>query len=152
DRIYEQALVDGKLQPDPTLRVGGSGQVDPAIARLIAIGRAIEARNRAEEAAASATTAPETAIPDTVAPPPSQAAVTSITIQFATPDPMTFDASLSTVRQVAGIRGVSVTSTAMGGTSVMRVSYAGELSALASELRARGFAVREGAGALAISR
>ena len=152
DRIYEQALADGKLQPDPTLRLGGSGQVDPAIARLIQIGRAIEARNREEEAAASASVTPEAASPSVATPPPSQVAVTNITIQFATPDPMTFDASLSSVRQVAGISGVSVTSTAMGGTSVMRVSYAGDLSALAGELRARGFAVREGAGALAISR
>jgi hypothetical protein len=152
DRIYEQALVDGKLQPDPTLRLGGSGQVDPAIARLIAIGRAIEARNRAEEAAGTAGIAPEAVLPNAATPAPAQVAVSNITIQFATPDPLTFDASLSSVRQVAGIRGVSVTSTAMGGTSVMRVSYAGDLSTLAGELRARGFAVREGAGALAISR
>jgi len=152
DRIYEQALVDGKLMPDPTLRVGGSGQVDPAIARLIQIGRAIEARNLAEAEAAAASNAPEAVLPGTETPAPTQVAVRNITIQFATPDPLTFDASLSTVRQVAGIRGVSVTSTAMGGTSVMRVGYAGELSTLAEELRALGFAVREGAGALAISR
>ncbi|MEM1050574.1 MAG: heavy-metal-associated domain-containing protein [Pseudomonadota bacterium] len=152
DRIYEQALVDGKLQPDPTLRVGGSGQVDPAIARLIEIGRAIEARNRAEEAAAaSAAIPPDTVLPGT-SPTPVPASVRRFTVQFASPDPLTFDANLSTVRQVAGVRGVSVTSTAIGGTSVMQVSYAGELSALAGELRARGFAVREGANAIAISR
>ncbi|WP_298303916.1 heavy-metal-associated domain-containing protein [uncultured Erythrobacter sp.] len=150
DRIYEQALVDGKLMPDPTLRVGGSGQVDPAIARLIQIGRAIEARNRAEANAAATTAAPDAALPGTETPAP--VAVNSYVIQFATPDPATFDASLSTVRQVAGVRGVSVTSTAMGGTSVMQVGYAGELSALAAELRGRGFTVREGANALAISR
>ena len=153
DRIYEQALVEGKLQPDPTLRLGGSGQVDPALARLIEIGRAIEARNRAqEEAASAASIAAETVLPDASTPTPQPATVSTITIQFATPDPVTFDASLSSVRQIAGIRGVTVTSTAMGGTSVMSVGYAGEQSALAAELRARGFAVREGAGALAISR
>ncbi|MEP1422053.1 MAG: heavy-metal-associated domain-containing protein [Erythrobacter sp.] len=152
DRIYEQALVDGKLQPDPTLRVGGSGQVDPAIARLIEIGRAIEARDRAQEQATAAAISPETPRPNTQTPVPTTAALNSFTIQFATPDPMSFDANLSSVRQVPGIRGVSVTSTAMGGTSVMRVSFAGELSALAAELRSRGFAVNEGANALAISR
>lgn len=153
DRIYEQALVDGKLQPDPTLRIGGAGEVDPAIARLIEMGQAIRARDRAQREAASAASNPEqttqsaTQTPDTPV-----ETVRTFTVQFATPDPMTFDASLSSVRQVPGIRGVAVTSTAMGGTSVMRVSFAGEISALAAQLRSRGFAVNEGANALAISR
>ena len=73
-------------------------------------------------------------------------------VQFSTPDPMTFDSTLSTMRQVPGVRGLAVTSTAMGGTSVMSVSYGGDLSALAAALRERGFAVREGNNALAISR
>ena len=47
---------------------------------------------------------------------------------------------------------VSVTSTAIGGTSVMSVSYAGSLEDLAAALEARGFSVRRGANALAISR
>lgn len=152
DRIYEQALVDGKLQPDPTLRLGGSGQVDPAIARLIEIGRAIEARNAAVEAAENAVITPETVLASPDTPAPAAVEVRNFTVQFATPDPGAFDASLTAIRQVPGTRGVSVTSTAMGGTSVMQVSYAGDLAALAAELRARGFAVREGSNALAISR
>jgi hypothetical protein len=47
---------------------------------------------------------------------------------------------------------VGVTSTAIGGTSVMAVSYAGTLEELAGTLEARGFSVRRGANALAISR
>lgn len=152
DRVYEQALADGKLQPDPTLRVGGSGRVDPAIARLIEIGRAIEARNSAQNAAANASAAPATAAANPDTPAPAAAEVRAITVQFATPDPGAFDASLIAVRQVPGVSGVAVTSTAMGGTSVMRASFAGDLSTLAAELRARGFTVREGANALAISR
>ncbi len=151
DRIYEQALVDGQLQPDPTLRLGGSGQVDPAIARLIEIGRSIRARDQAVAAAASAASAAPVAAPSAQAE-QAPAIVRSFTVQFATPDAMTFDATLSTVRQVSGVRGLAVTSTAMGGTSVMSVSYGGEISALAAALRARGFTVREGASALAISR
>lgn len=153
DRAYEQALVDGKLQPDPTLRIGGSSQIDPAIARLIEIGRAIRASDRAQrDAASAASNAEQTTQSTTQTPDTPVETVRSFTVQFATPDPMTFDASLSSVRQVPGVRGVAVTSTAMGGTSVMRVSFAGELSALASQLRSRGFAVNEGANALAISR
>lgn len=151
DQIYEQALVDGKLQPDPTLRLGGSGQVDPAIARLIEIGRAIEARNRAAAAAAANATVPDAQIP-TEQPAQAPAVVRAYAVQFATPDPASFDASLAAMRSVPGVRAVAVTSTAMGGTSVMSVSYGGEISSLAAALRERGFAVREGANALAISR
>lgn len=149
DRIYEQALVDGKLQPDPTLRVGGSGKVDPAIARLIEIGRAIEARNAAQEAAS---VAPEAVLPSPDVPVAAPVTVRQIVVQFATPDPGAFDASLIAVRQVPGVQSVAVTSTAMGGTSVMQASFAGDVATLAAALRARGFTVREGANALAISR
>ncbi|UAB77555.1 heavy-metal-associated domain-containing protein [Erythrobacter sp. SCSIO 43205] len=152
DRIYEQALADGKLQPDPTLRLGGSGEVDPAIARLIEIGRAVRARNAAQEAAANATITPEAVIEGPETPAPAPIAVRQITVQFATPDPGSFDASLIAVRQVPGVQGVAVTSTAMGGTSVMQASFAGDVATLAAALRARGFNVREGANALAISR
>lgn len=154
DRIYEQALVEGKLQPDPTLRLGGSGQVDPAIARLIEIGRQIQARDRAIAAAAATSGTGEVPAGGSPEGQPAQAPaiVRAYAVQFATPDAMSFDATLSTMRQVPGVRGVAVTSTAMGGTSVMSVSYGGELSALSAALRERGFTVREGSGAIAISR
>lgn len=154
DTIYEQALVDGKLQPDPTLRIGG-GSADPAIARLIQIGRQIQARERATAAAtaggaaAAAASTPDAAAPE---PAPTPETVRSFAVQFATPDAMAFDATLSTMRQVPGVRGVAVTSTAMGGTSVMSVSFGGDIGELAAALRARGFAVSEGSNALAISR
>lgn len=155
DAIYEQALVEGKLQPDPTLRVAGGGEADPAIQRLIQIGRAIQAReNAAAAAVASANADPGTTAVTTPTAQPTQApaVVRAFAVQFATPDAMAFDATLSTMRQVPGVRGVAVTSTAMGGTSVMSVSYGGDLSGLAAALRSRGFAVNEGANALAISR
>ncbi|MFU7529146.1 heavy-metal-associated domain-containing protein [Qipengyuania sp. ASV99] len=152
DGIYEQALASGKLQPDPTLRLGGSGEVDPAIARLIEIGRAIRARDSAAAAQASAAaTGPAVDVPAAQAT-QAPAIVRSIVVQFATPDAITFDAALSSVRQVPGVRALAVTSTAMGGTSVMSVSYGGEIGQLAAALRERGYNVREGASALAISR
>lgn len=152
DAIFSQALADGKLQPDPTLRVGGSSAVDPAIARLIEIGRAIRAREAA--LAAGNQPGPEgqsITPPEAIAAPPAMA-VSNIVVQFTTPDPLSFDAALSGVRGTPGVRSLSVTSTAMGGTSVMSVSYAGSLEELAGALRARGFAVRQGSNALAISR
>lgn len=149
DGVFTAALVSGKLRPDPTLRLGTGGEVDPAIQRLIEIGRAIEAR---EAAAAAAGAAPRIAAQPVTGTSPGEAAVRAITVQFATPDAAAFDGALGTVRGAAGVRGVGVTSTAIGGTSVMSVSYAGTLEELAAALEARGFAVRRGANALAISR
>jgi hypothetical protein len=83
---------------------------------------------------------------------PGEAPLRSITVQFATPDAAAFDGALGAVRGTGGVRGVGVTSTAIGGTSVMNVSFAGSLEELAAALEARGFAVRRGANALAISR
>lgn len=152
DSIYEQALVDGKLRPDPTLRLGGSGEIDPALQRLIEIGRAIRARDAAAAAAAEAAATGQSSTESSATATPASATVSSYVVQFATPDAGAFDGALSSVRGTPGVRGVSVTSTAMGGTSVMNVSFAGSLDELAAALRARGFNVRQGANALAISR
>jgi len=151
DSIFTAALNSGTLRPDPSLRFGAGGEMDPAIQRLIEIGRAAQARKAAAAAAASG------AVPRIDAEPvagvePGEAAVRSITVQFATPDAAAFDSALGAVRGTGGVRGVGVTSTAIGGTSVMSVSYAGSLEDLAAALEARGFSVRRGANALAISR
>lgn len=152
DSVFTSALVSGKLKPDPTLRLGASGEVDPAIQRLIDIGRAIRAREAATAAATAAGTAPLTDTQPVTGAEPSEATVRSIIVQFATPDAATFDGALGAVRGTNGVRGLGVTSTAIGGTSVMSVSYAGTLEELAVALEARGFSVRRGANALAISR
>ncbi|MEM7780626.1 MAG: heavy-metal-associated domain-containing protein [Pseudomonadota bacterium] len=153
DGIYEEALIDGMLTPDPTLSAdGGTGRVDPALQRLIDIGQAIRNRERAAAEAAAAGSEPAVG-PELPAQPVVEAPQRSaIAVQFATPDPTSFDASLTAMRQISGVRGVAVTSTAMGGTSVMSVTYDGDLSTLAAALRSRGFNVREGNNTLAISR
>ena len=85
-------------------------------------------------------------------PAPAPAAVSSYMVQFASPDGGSVDATLSAVRAAAGVRGDAASSLAIGGTSVMRVSYSGTLEQLAAALRARGFTVSQGSNALAISR
>ena len=152
DTIFTAALESGKLRPDPTLRLGASGEIDPAIARLIEIGRAARERAAAEAAAAAAGNAPVITAQPVTGIEPGEAVVRTIVVQFATPDAAAFDGALGAVRGTSGVRGVGVTSTAIGGTSVMSVSYAGTLEELAAALEARGFAVRRGANALAISR
>ncbi len=158
DAVFEKALVDGKLQPDPTLRIGGSGKVDPAIQRLIDIGEAIRARDataaQARRAAEQGSAGNASADGSQQAPaaPDQTAAARNVVVQFATPDAEAFDAALSGVRGTAGVRSVSVTSTAMGGTSVMSVSFGGSPEDLATALRARGFTVRQNGASIAISR
>jgi len=151
DGIFAAALNAGKLRPDPTLRLGGGGYIDPAIQRLIEIGRAAQAR-RASEAALVNGAVPRIEAQSITGVEPGEAPVRLFTVQFATPDAGAFDSSLGAVRGTGGVRGVGVTSTAIGGTSVMAVSYAGSIEELAAALEARGFNVRRGANALAISR
>jgi len=152
DAIFAGALAGGKLRPDPTLRLGGTGEIDPAIARLIEIGRAARSRAAAEAAVAAAGNAPQIDAQPVTGTEPDEVAVRSIVVQFVTPDAAAFDGALGAVRGTAGVRGVGVTSTAIGGTSVMSVSYAGTLEELAAALESRGFTVRRGANAIAISR
>ena len=78
--------------------------------------------------------------------------ISSITVQFVTPDAAAVDAALGAVRGAPGVRGASTSSIAIGGTSVMRVTLAGDIIALAAALRGQGWQVSVGAGALRISR
>lgn len=150
DRIFTTALEEGKLRPDPTLSSSGIA-VDPIIQRLIEAGRAAEAAANAaatNEAAAAAEGVSPTPLPSTSV----TTASGTYVVQFATPDGGAFDATLSGVRATPGVRGVGVSSTAIGGTSVMQVGFAGSLEQLAAALRARGFTVTQGSNALRISR
>ncbi len=153
DTIFQQALADGQFKPDPTLNVG-TGELNPAIARLVELGRQMRSRDVAREVNdAAPTEASDGAI--TAAPinrPPPEGSVALYTVQFVTPDAGAFDAILSSVRGTSGVKATGVRSTAIGGTSVMTVSYQGSIGQLADALRNRGFNVTQGATALSISR
>lgn len=150
DSIFEQALADGKLKPDPTLSFNG-GSADPALQQLIELGRRIAAQDRAA-AEGGAVQAGDSAGGTDVPTSGPAAVVSSFVVQFASPDAGAVDATLATVRATSGVRGAATTSIAIGGTSVMSVTYAGTLDQLAAALRARGFSVNQGSNALAISR
>ena len=154
DTIFTGALASGTLRPDPSLSIDNF-EMTPAIRALLDQARmdqAEEARLAAEAAAragdGAVSTGEEAAGEATTA----QAAGGSYSVQVATGDARAFDAALSGIRGTPGVGGVAVNSTAIGGTSVMRVTFAGDISALAAALRARGWQVVEGTGALAISR
>jgi hypothetical protein len=134
DAIYADALAMGILRPDPSLIE--TPVIDPSL---------IE---NATEAVVD-DTAPDNA---TQAPPEPSNTVSSYTVQFDTPDVGSVSDTESSVRGVPGVRSASTTSLALGGTSVMNVSFAGDIATLKLALEARGFRVSEGGGALRIRR
>ena len=152
DELFTRALAAGLLRPDPTLRLDEL-ELSPEVRALI------DAARRAEEAAAAAgevlpteITDGATASPIATPPPDTSQAVNSFTVQVATPDAAAVDAALASLRGTPGVRGVATSSIALGGTSVARVSFAGDLAGLAEALRARGWQVNQGNNALGISR
>lgn len=148
DAMFTQALAAGTLRPDPTLRLEDI-QLSPEVRALI------EAARRAEEGEAAELLPTEAASPATTSPSPTEDAPQALgtyTVQVATPDARAFDAALISVRGAAGVRSAAVSSTAMGGTSVLRVTYLGDINGLANALRAQGWQVAVGNNALAISR
>ncbi len=146
DGIYQRALAQGLLTPDPTL-LSGEMAFDRAIAEL---------RDKLlPREMANLPDSPDAATPSTIAPPtPSatSAAVASVSVQFATPDAAAVDSALAAVRGVPGVQGAATTSLAIGGTSVMRVSVSGGSDALAAALRAQGWQVSGSGGTIRISR
>lgn len=148
DAIFIRALSEGTLRPDPTLALGNL-QISPQIRALLEQARLAEAAANAAAAGAPVEAVTDGGEAPALTLPP---AASTITVQVATPDPQSFDGALGAMRGVPGVGGVTVTSTAIGGTSVLRLSFTGDLAALATALRARGWQVVEGNGALAISR
>ncbi|WP_421837348.1 heavy-metal-associated domain-containing protein [Novosphingobium sp.] len=136
DGLYAGALAAGQLAPDPSLSM--RPDLDPAlVASIVAkLGPAPAAPTVVAGPDAVATAA---AVPTTI-----------VTVQFVTPDAAAVDAGVSAVRRVDGVKEAATTSLAMGGTSVMRVTFAGDIDALAAALRAQGWRVTQGAAALSI--
>ncbi len=144
DTLYSGALASDLLRPDPTLTV--TQPIDQALIDRI-LGAVEQADAVAEVPGVPTSTA--TATPQAVQ---TAAAISSITVQFATPDGAAVDTGLASVRGTPGVQGAGVSSVAIGGTSVMRVTFAGDIDALRAALQARGWQVQQGPGALSIRR
>ena len=144
DGIYAGALAAGTLSPDPSLFA--DQPIDQTLLDRIL--------GTIEQVLPDTAEAPSGVVAPGATPAPVQtaAAISSITVQFATPDAAAVDAGLSSVRGAAGVQGANVTSVAVGGTSVMRVSFAGDADGLRAALQARGWQVSQGGGALSIRR
>ena len=144
DRIYSDALAGGMLKPDATL-YSEQQSMNAALAALAAAAQPKPAETAQAQASGEVAKveASDVAAQDVVA---------TYSVQFASPDAQAVDAALGAVRGAAGVRGAATSSIAIGGTSVMRVTYAGQLDGLAAALRARGWQVTVGSNALSIRR
>lgn len=143
DGLYRDALMQGQLSPDPTINAGGAA-LDRAFEELRQ-----KLMPRGDQGPVPVIPVPAPTIrPEDVIGAPAEA----VTVQFATPDAAAVDAALAAVRGVPGVQGAATVSLAIGGTSVMRVTVAGGTERLASALRAQGWKVSSGGGALRISR
>lgn len=125
DAIYARALQGGQLTPDPSLVVE---EAEPAPA--------------ADEALA------EDAPVDVGASAPSA----TVTVQVDTADAAALGQAEASLRSVPGVRGTATTSLALGGVSLIRLTYEGDLAALRSALAARGWRVEDAGGGLRLRR
>ncbi|WP_188065443.1 heavy-metal-associated domain-containing protein [Sphingobium sp. KCTC 72723] len=130
DELYIRALNDGRLRPDPSLII--EEPVDPA---------ALEIEN--------ATDVPVDAIDIGTT---TTTTTSSFSIQFDTPDVGSIGAGESAVRAIPGVRSASTSSLALGGTSVMQVSFEGTVDMLRNGLQARGYSVAVAGNTLRITR
>jgi hypothetical protein len=131
DAVYGRALEQGLLRPDPSLIIE-----QPAVAPPPP-----QERERGSE------------IPITTAPPPPTGAVTTFSIQYESPTSAAVQQAEIAVSRVGGVTSALTTSQAIGGTSVMRVTFSGDAGALQSALQAQGWQVQQvGGTTLRISR
>ena len=91
----------------------------------------------------------EAPVADVLAPLPG---APTVSVQFDTPGASAVAATEASLRSVPGVRSAVTSSLALGGVSVMRVMYDGDLATLRTALEARGWQVTEGQGALRIRR
>lgn len=136
----------------PALMEEGVRRIDDAYAAALRDGRLGADRSLNVEQAAPV--APEDLIVDDT---PVDAVAgadggSSYTVQVETPDAGSLSAAEQALRSVPGVRSAATTSMALGGVSVMRVAYDGDVAGLRISLAARGWRVDENGGTLRIRR
>jgi len=122
DEAYTRALRFGILMPDPSLVIEEPAEPEEDISN----------ESIADEVV------PTTAI--------------AYAVQIETPDPGALTSAENGLRSVPGVTDVSTTSLALGGVSVMRVMYEGDVAALSIALQARGWRVEDVGGSLRLRR
>jgi hypothetical protein len=139
DAIYAEALAAGALVPDPSLIV----PEPPPIEEFVE-----------EELPTTTVRKPTTQAPlGPLAPGETPTgAVQNFTIQVTTPDAAAVNRAEIAVSRVRGVTSALTTSLELGGTSTLRVTFAGDGEALAAALQAQGWNVSGSGSSLRISR
>jgi hypothetical protein len=133
DRLYTDALAAGVLRTDTYLVLEKPVEVEEL-----------------PEVTESADALP-TEIDNSVSTAP-VAGAQSFTVQYSSPDVESVSATERNVGAIADVQSAATSSLALGGTSVMRVTFRGDLAALKAALEARGYKVQAGGSTLRISR
>ncbi|HMO77401.1 MAG TPA: heavy-metal-associated domain-containing protein [Sphingopyxis sp.] len=134
DQIYTDALAAGTLRTDAYL----------------VLEKPVEVKDLPVET--TTTTALPTETDSSVATATPAAGVQSFTVQYSSPDVESVSATERSVGGVPGVQSAATTSLALGGTSVMRVTFRGDGAALRAALEARGYRVQGSGSTLRISR
>lgn len=131
DQLYTQALNIGLLRPDPSLIIETPLNATELgnVTELESVMRALPSEGGAVAPAAG-----------------------SIAVQFDTPTADSVGATERAIRAISGVRSAVTTSLALGGTSVMQVSYEGTPEQLRAALESRGLSVSGSGSALRIVR
>ncbi|WP_232476051.1 heavy-metal-associated domain-containing protein [Flavisphingomonas formosensis] len=127
DAVYSRAFASAMLNPDKSLVVE-----QPVEADLTA--NAMEAEADAAITAATSDVG------------------TGYTLQVDTPDAASVGQAEATLRSVPGVRSAATTSLALGGVSVIRITFQGDAAALRIALTARGWRVEDIGGTLRLRR
>ncbi|MGZ8998522.1 MAG: heavy-metal-associated domain-containing protein [Allosphingosinicella sp.] len=129
DLLYAQALEAGQLTPDPTLIVETPPPLEEAV----------------EETEETPELPVDLAAPGTVAP-------TTFSVQVDTPDSDAVGRAEISVSRIPRVTSAITTSLALGGTSVMRVTFIGDSAAFQAALEEQGWTVRGSGSSIRISR
>lgn len=129
DAIYAAALDAGQLKPDPTL-------APPPPPPVQAVPEATPTEAPALETAPVATAQ----------------TTTTFSVQVDTPDAAAVSRAELAASRVPGVTSAITTSLALGGTSVMRVTFQGDSAAFQAALKAQGWQVRGSGTTLRISK
>jgi hypothetical protein len=136
DLLYTQALAVGVLTPDPSLIIEEPEMISD-VAEQIEAGNQVQSAPRASTAVIPTTTS---------------TGITSVTISVETPSAEIIQQAEVGVSRVPGVTSALTTNPAVGGTSTMRVTFAGDPAALASALAAQGWTVSGSGASIRISR
>ena len=150
DNIYSSALSRGILKTDKSLIIEDPFNLDDLDLEDFDVDGELSVENG--EGDAPATPVVGSGVESGGEAPAAPVTATSISLQFDTPDVGAVGRGEASVRAIPGVTSASTSSLALGGVSVMSVTYRGDISTLAQALRAQGWQVQQGAGALRISR